>query len=64
MKNQWIKIVPYKIPSSDIPGVYSAKTSSGRTVYSYSKNSESAFNQIVNSISFDDKILSIGRELF
>jgi len=62
MKNQWIKIVPYKIPASDMPGVYSATTQFGRTVYGYSRSSEEAYNKLINGVSFFDKVLTIGRE--
>lgn len=61
-KNPWVKTVPYKISSKDVPGVYSATTESGRKIYSYSISPEDAYNSIINSISHSDKLLSIGRE--
>lgn len=55
---KWNKTKPYKM-TVQTDGVYSAFTSSGKTIKSYCKNSEEAFIKSLNSISREDKILAV-----
>lgn len=55
---KWNLTKPYQmVVHTD--GVYSAFTSSGKTIKSYCKNSEEAFIKSLNSISREDKIIAV-----
>lgn len=55
---KWNLTKPYKM-TVHTDGVYSAFTSSGKTIKSYCKNSEEAFIKSLNSISRQDKIIAV-----
>lgn len=61
--NKWTYTKPYGIHQTEVPGIYSAHTKSGKTIYCFSTSKESAELQLRNSISYSDQILSIGREM-
>lgn len=44
---------------NDREGVYVAKTTSGKKIYTYAKSQESAFNSCLNGVSYNDDILHV-----
>lgn len=60
--NKWTYTKPYEIHQNEVPGIYSAHTKSGKIIYCFSTSKESAELQLINSVSYSDQILSIGRE--
>ena len=61
MKSQWNVTKPYIIHGNKVPGVYSAYTQNGKTIFCYSDCVENAHVSLMNSVHYSDKIISIGR---
>lgn len=64
MKNLWNTTKQYRIPVSDISGLYIAHTEAGRNIITYSSSTSNAYNSIYNTISPNDRIVSVVREKF
>lgn len=64
MKNLWNTTKQYRIPVSDISGLYIAHTETGRNIITYSSSTSNAYNSIYNTISPNDRIVSVVREKF
>lgn len=58
---KWNQTKPHRVFFNS-EGVYTISTSSGKLIYSYGRNPEDIHSKVLNSLSPEDKILSIHKE--